>query len=370
MREVYTRAERVLVLDSSLLPFTSQATYEELNMRIRCSRWIRRLWTIQEAVLAQRLIFQFRDGAYINSTSTLAWYAAVNDLRVNYFNTVGWDSRLIWDFYLHNERVLALVRVRYLWNVLLRRRVVSVKADEPICGAILMNFDMEQLMAVAPEKRMTKFWRMHGDQIPLAILFVPGEKIDLPGFSWAPSSLLSCQVAGPNILDTGTVTDDGLRVRLKAHTSFKLPAPAELKDQIFPIFLDGNKYFIKKSPVKSNPSWDGLNLHKKVELAIFIESRTVQEDGRWVAQGGASRAALVEVIKEEVIEGELVKMEVINREDGVDYGRYLRMVSLIQEGSSIHRFPNPVWTDGEIEEGNRPPCKAEWVAEEREWCLV
>jgi hypothetical protein len=38
----------------------------------------------------------------------------------------------------------------------------------------------------------------------------------------------------------------------------------------------------------------------------------MQEDGRWVVQGGASRAALVEVIKgevikEEVIEGELIK---------------------------------------------------------------
>ena len=66
-----------------------------------------------------------------------------------------------------------------------------------------------------------------------------------------------------------------------------------------------------------------------------------------MVQGGASRAALVEVIKgevieEEVIEGELIKREVIKREDGVDYGRYLRMVSLIQEGSSIHKFPNLV----------------------------
>jgi hypothetical protein len=154
-------------------------------------------------------------------------------------------------------------------------------------------------------------------------------------------------------------------VRLKAHTSFKSPTPTELKEQIFHILLDGNKYFIKKSPVKSNPSWDGLNLHKKAELAILIESRTVQEDGRWVVQGGASRAALVEVI-----EGELIKREVIKREDGVDYGRYLRMVSLIQEGSSIYKFPNPVWTEGEIEEGNRTPCKAEWVAKERVWCLV
>jgi hypothetical protein len=90
----------------------------------------------------------------------------MNDLRVNYFNTVGWDSRLVLDFY-HNDRISGLWKVRYLWNMLLRRRVVSVQADEPICGARLMNFDMEELMAVSPEKRMAKFWPMHGDQIHL-----------------------------------------------------------------------------------------------------------------------------------------------------------------------------------------------------------
>jgi hypothetical protein len=369
MREVCIRAERVLVLDSSLLPFTSQATYEELNMRILCSRWIRRLWTIQEAVLAQRLIFQFKDGAYINSTSTVAWYEAMKDLRVNYFNTVGWDSRFALDYF---DRASGLDRVRYLWNVLLRMRVVSVKADEPICGAILLNFDMGQLMAVSPEERMRKFWRMHEDQIPFQILFVPGERIDHHGFSWAPSSLLSCQVAGRGD-HTVTVTDDGLRVRLKAYVSFEFSNSTELKEPIIPILPDGNKYFIKKSPVKSNPSWQGLDLHKKADLAIFIEQPTVQEDKRWVIQGGASRAALVEVMRGEVMKVVMIKgeaKEVIKREDGVDYGRYLRMVSLIREGSSTHKFPNPAWTKGEIEEGNRTPCKAEWVAKEREWCLV
>ena len=84
-----------------------------------------------------------------------------------------------------------------------------------------------------------------------------------------------------------------------------------------------------------------------------------------MVQGDASRAALVEVINKGVI-----KEEVIKKEDGVHYGRYLRMESLIQEGSSIHRFPNPAGTEGEIEEGNRTPCEAEWVWQEREWCLL
>ena len=54
MRNVYTEADRVLVLDSEILSSTADASYEEVNMRIQCSRWIRRLWTLQEAILTKR----------------------------------------------------------------------------------------------------------------------------------------------------------------------------------------------------------------------------------------------------------------------------------------------------------------------------
>jgi uncharacterized protein (UPF0216 family) len=274
---------------------------------------------------------------------------------VNYFNTVGWDCRFFFDGFDIIDSGPPLERARFIWRMLLKWRVVSVKDDEPICVGILMNFDMEKLMAVPLEERMREIWRMHRDQIPLSILFVPGERMQYPGFSWAPSSVLSCQSSGPDFQDAGTFTKHGLRLRRHAYTSFEFSSLTELKESIFPILLDGNRYFIKKSPVKSNPSWDGLDLHKKAELAIFIEIQTVQEGGTQVVRGGASRAALVEVIK---------------GEDGVVFGLYLRMVSLIREGSSNHKFPNPMWTKGEIEEGNRMPCKAEWVAKEVEWCLV
>ncbi|KAL3427769.1 het domain protein [Phlyctema vagabunda] len=54
MRNVYAQAERVLVLDAELLVSPAGASYEEINMRIQSSRWIRRLWTVQEAALARR----------------------------------------------------------------------------------------------------------------------------------------------------------------------------------------------------------------------------------------------------------------------------------------------------------------------------
>lgn len=61
MREVYTQAERVLIYDAELMASTGEASYEKLEMRISYSRWIRRLWTVQEVVLAKRLIYQSAD---------------------------------------------------------------------------------------------------------------------------------------------------------------------------------------------------------------------------------------------------------------------------------------------------------------------
>jgi hypothetical protein len=150
--------------------------------------------------------------------------------------------------------------------------------------------------------------------------------------------------------------DEGLRLKFGSYTSFTLSTPTQLKESIFPCILDGKRYFIKKSPVKTNPSWDDLELHKQHDLAIFIELRTAQgEDGRWSIVAQASRAALVSIV---------------NRVNGVFFAKYLVLVSLIQEGSYYHRFPNPLWSEGEIEEGARTPCEAEWIQSNQEWCLV
>jgi hypothetical protein len=67
MATVYRNADRVLVLDADLLLFDASPAiqhnnYNEVFMRIKLSRWMRRLWTLQEALLASDLWFQFKDG--------------------------------------------------------------------------------------------------------------------------------------------------------------------------------------------------------------------------------------------------------------------------------------------------------------------
>jgi hypothetical protein len=46
MADVYRDASKVLVLDGELLKASVHSPDEELIMRVTCSRWMRRLWTL------------------------------------------------------------------------------------------------------------------------------------------------------------------------------------------------------------------------------------------------------------------------------------------------------------------------------------
>ena len=52
MRKTYGNAWKVLVLDSELEVASMDTIPEECLMRITCSGWMRRLWTLQEGALA------------------------------------------------------------------------------------------------------------------------------------------------------------------------------------------------------------------------------------------------------------------------------------------------------------------------------
>lgn len=63
LRQVFTQAWAVLVLDPTIMQSTSISTDEERLSIIGTSAWPTRLWTLQEGAVAKRLFFQFRDGA-------------------------------------------------------------------------------------------------------------------------------------------------------------------------------------------------------------------------------------------------------------------------------------------------------------------
>lgn len=66
IRLVYKQAEHALVLDSSIMAYQSnKLSVAEQQIRIFTSRWMRRLWTLQEAALATSLYFQFAEKAIV-----------------------------------------------------------------------------------------------------------------------------------------------------------------------------------------------------------------------------------------------------------------------------------------------------------------
>lgn len=118
---------------------------------------------------------------------------------------------------------------------------------------------------------MHVFWQLHEDKLPLSILFVPSPRLLEPAYRWAPASLLPCQKAGVRFEEEGRAADDGFRIKIPAYSAFKVTTPSQISEEVFPFLLDGTKYFVRKSPVKTNPSWKGLELHEREDLALIIE---------------------------------------------------------------------------------------------------
>src|SRR5690348_16755818 len=65
MEWIYKSATKVLVIDRRL--FTVPAvgmSAEERGLRIMCSAWARRLWTLQEGSFQSNVYYKFKDGLY------------------------------------------------------------------------------------------------------------------------------------------------------------------------------------------------------------------------------------------------------------------------------------------------------------------
>jgi hypothetical protein len=62
MRQTYSNAVKVLVLDADLMMMPKSTNPIEVYLRLKMSSRMRRLWNSQEAMLAETLFLQFTDG--------------------------------------------------------------------------------------------------------------------------------------------------------------------------------------------------------------------------------------------------------------------------------------------------------------------
>ena len=199
MRVPYERADHVLVLDSHLRSLESSGlSCIELLAQVSCSSWMRRLWTLQEGRLAERLWFQFADKAVdvrgVFEAHREKYSLPEDDLRMALYLY----SRLLPTVFAAINRAESFREVTLgLKNTYLslQSRSVSIPTDEALCLFTLMGLDIAKVTAVPPLERMNVFWRTF-NSVPASLFFSKApRKLLEPGLHWAPSSLMQRESA-------------------------------------------------------------------------------------------------------------------------------------------------------------------------------
>ena len=197
MAHVYSTASIVLVLDSTLRTVdVSTSSAARVLLQLITSPWNHRLWTLQEALLAQELIFAFHDGLY------KAWdlWRRAHTIPI----PIGYECRLKLGELLVKKHT-GVARVARL----LRRRSTSVAEDEFLAVAPLLKIPVKPLTSKEGLDRSCEFWVLL-KHVPRSIVFQVQEKIPLDGFRWAPRSLIGSKA-------TSTMRADGDAVVTATH---------------------------------------------------------------------------------------------------------------------------------------------------------
>lgn len=204
MAYVYERATFVLVIDNQLLSVSQESTDHDICLRLMCSSWLRRLWTLQEGILCNSVILQLKNGQ-INlrklgpknrSTSTM--------------DAVYWG--------LHEYIMQALLGAKFACGPLIsslitscHHRATSIPEDEVLCLRIILRLRLSPATC-APYTLWTRFLQ---DQcfFPIEVVFMPGTRVGTPGYRWAPSSFVRRPLWQRNFVgvsrNLGMATGDG-----------------------------------------------------------------------------------------------------------------------------------------------------------------
>ncbi|KAG7005122.1 hypothetical protein G7Y79_00021g049890 [Physcia stellaris] len=198
MYRTYDKATIVLVLDQDLIaPRGGRKSVDEACIRTATSRWMTRLWTLQEGALPARenkLWFQFAKTA-LPAWSLYDHMAKIQETDISRRGVMHGASNRFHTFTSLFDRSTWMNESSHFPNVMrgLMYRSVTVPSDEPLIIATLLGLDLSPILASATPKRMSALWRMLGTSqhgINKFILFHMGAKIHERGFRWALQSIL------------------------------------------------------------------------------------------------------------------------------------------------------------------------------------
>jgi hypothetical protein len=187
LNDTFRHARQVLVLDADLERCSKRCSRTELATRILCSAWMRRLWTLCEAVVADettntsKVDIQFLDGS-------LEFNAVAGRYFMSIYNTEDAIKTVFSSFpqFPSRDRAYSMLTRSLLY------RTTSKLEDEAICIASILGFKPGDIGIIARAKtaeERTQLMYTMMDQIPASVLFNRSKKLT-QGFRWAPATLI------------------------------------------------------------------------------------------------------------------------------------------------------------------------------------
>lgn len=348
MAETYRQSRRVLVVDADLQQCSRDCSRTELATRVLCCGWMRRLWTLQEAVIsektsnASKLDIQFAEGPLefnaIAGRSVKSLYQTETAMRGVFSAFPQFTTR---------DRTYAFL------TRALKYRTTSKREDEAVCLGPLLGLDPEQISLILSERsaeaRMQKIYTFMGE-IPAAVLFNPAKKLTDDGFSWAPASLLGLREHIDFSNRSAAKCDaDGLHVQfagwiVRTNATQRQQLPVDQIDRIF--FGDPQSSFPKAMMTPK-----ATNHHREIFLATVNFDKLMKDTSTpafILNPQDANESALVSVTSER---------------DGIIHATFLTKIQ-IKRWSSESTFNVKVyghWRDFVVDEDEVPSDQRWWI---------
>ncbi|KAF9262441.1 hypothetical protein L218DRAFT_867422, partial [Marasmius fiardii PR-910] len=170
MAKTYQHAEAVVVFDKSIHKLCSSSSPVESNfLRVLSSGWMQRVWTLQEALLAKKLYFEFSDGLFpgdqlLGDEASSSLFERINPLTA----------------YLPASSLRYILKppkeVDSLYNTskvigMLQYRTTSKPEDETLAIAGLLNIDISKLLAESDPESRVQTLLLELRTLPTNILF-------------------------------------------------------------------------------------------------------------------------------------------------------------------------------------------------------
>ncbi|KAI8986282.1 hypothetical protein BD414DRAFT_488219 [Trametes punicea] len=310
MAQTYRDAAMVLVIDDCIRTQCSDSHSLEVNvLRIAASAWLRRVWTLQEGLLARKLYFEFVEGP------------------VEFEEKFGGDKepRADGDEGTKNVWLNATVRALIplldirmsektshnlpLWKLvdLLNGRKTSKAEDELIAVSSLLppSITVDELLASSgPEAaamRMRSFL-LQLREVPRMLPFSRAPRLSLEGFTWAPRTLADDPMGLWITLvhGTGLCTENGLVAKYFAapisgrSPVAALPYPVTGKDSVRPWRIRAWIYHHPSATSHSLFAWLESPCVSPIDALLFLGdfSATEHFDGGHALTGRTERACV------------------------------------------------------------------------------